>query len=52
MFRRIKKKGCQVLALHHHAEAILEHDVGSAVDEIESVLLDVTMRWSGARAYT
>ena len=39
IFERIKKTGFQVLALHH-AEAILEHDMSSAVDELESVLLD------------
>jgi hypothetical protein len=42
MFQRIKKKGFQVLALHH-AEAILEHDMSSAVDELETVLLDATI---------
>jgi hypothetical protein len=42
MFERLKKKGFQVLALHH-AEAILEHDMHSAVNELESVLLDVTI---------
>jgi Restriction endonuclease BglII len=42
MFERIKKKGFQVLALHH-AEAILKHDMGSAVDDLESVLLDIAI---------
>jgi len=42
MFDRIKKKGFQVLALHH-AEAILKHDMSSAVDDLESVLLDITI---------
>src|SRR5574337_740225 len=42
MFEKIKKKGFHVLALHH-AEAILKHDMSSAVDEIEAVLLDVTI---------
>lgn len=42
MFEKIKKKGFQVLALHH-AEAILKHDMGSAVDELETVLLDVAI---------
>lgn len=40
MFNKIKKKGFQILAIHH-AEAILKHDMSSAVDELESVLLDV-----------
>ncbi len=38
MFEKIKKKGFQVLALHH-AEAILKHDMGSAADELETALL-------------
>lgn len=40
MFEKIKKKGFQVLALHH-AEAILTHDMADAVTELEKVLLDV-----------
>lgn len=40
MFEKIKKKGFQVLALHH-AEAILKHDMADAVTELEKVLLDV-----------
>ncbi len=40
MFEKIKEKGFQVLALHH-AEAILTHDMDRAVEELESVLLDV-----------
>src|SRR5438552_3015471 len=40
MFEKIKKKGFQVLALHH-AEAILKHDMPSAVVELEAVLLDI-----------
>ena len=40
MFEKIKKKGFQVLAFHH-AEAILKHDMSSAVEELEAVLLDV-----------
>lgn len=42
MFEKIKKKGFQVLALHH-AEAILKHDMSSAINEIETVLLDVSI---------
>ncbi len=42
MFEKIKKKGFQVLALHH-AEAILKHDMSVAVDELEAVLLDVVI---------
>jgi hypothetical protein len=40
MFNKIKKKGFQVLALHH-AEAILKHDMNSALDELEDILLDI-----------
>ena len=40
MFEKLKKKGFQVLALHH-AEAILKHDMADAVTELEHVLLDV-----------
>lgn len=40
MFERIKKKGFQVLALHH-AEAILKHDMTDAMLDLEQVLLDV-----------
>jgi len=40
MFEKIKKRGFQVLALHH-AEAILKHDMADAVTEIEDVLLNV-----------
>ncbi|MBI5908545.1 MAG: restriction endonuclease [Betaproteobacteria bacterium] len=42
MFEKLKKKGFQVLALHH-AEAILKHDMSSAVGELESVLLDIAI---------
>ncbi|HLX60126.1 MAG TPA: BglII/BstYI family type II restriction endonuclease [Planctomycetota bacterium] len=42
MFEKLKKKGFQVLALHH-AEAILQHDMGKAVSEIEEILLDVSL---------
>ena len=40
MFEKIKKRGFQVLALHH-AEAILKHDMADAATELEKVLLDV-----------
>jgi len=40
MFGKLKKKGFQVLALHH-AEAILKHDMPDAATELEEVLLDV-----------
>lgn len=40
MFEKLKKKGFQILALHH-AEAILKHDMGEAVAELEAVLLGV-----------
>ena len=42
MFESIKKKGFQVLALHH-AEAILKHDMSAAVQELESVLVGITI---------
>lgn len=40
MFEKLKKKGFQVLALHH-AEAILKHDMVEAASELEQVLLNV-----------
>lgn len=40
MFEKIKKKGFQVLALHH-AEAILTHDMPEAVTDLEKVLSEV-----------
>lgn len=40
MFEKLKKKGFQVLTLHH-AEAILKHDMADAVNELEKVLLDL-----------
>lgn len=40
MFEKIRKRGFQVLALHH-AEAILKHDMANAATELERVLLDV-----------
>jgi hypothetical protein len=40
MFTAIKKKGFQVLTLHH-AEAILRHDMSNAIDELEATLLDI-----------
>ncbi len=42
MFDNLKQKGFQVLTLHH-AEAILTHDMQSAVDELESVLLNIAI---------
>jgi hypothetical protein len=35
MFEKIKGKGFQVLTLYH-AEAILKHDLGTAVEELEA----------------
>jgi len=40
MFEKLKKKGFEVLTLHH-AEAILTHDMADAVTELEAVLLDI-----------
>jgi restriction endonuclease BglII len=42
MFEKIKKKGFQVLTLHH-AEAILTHDMSIVVDELEAVLMDLSI---------
>ena len=40
MFDRLKSKGFEIAVLSH-AEAILERDFPSAVDEIEDALIDV-----------
>lgn len=40
MFERLKRRGFQVLALHH-AEAIVAHDLADAAAELEDVLLDI-----------
>lgn len=40
MFEKLKKKGFQVLGLHH-AEAILTHDMAETVSELEKALLDI-----------
>ncbi len=37
MFDTIKRKGFQILTLYH-AEAILKHDLGTAVQELEAAL--------------
>jgi len=42
MFEKIKEKGYQVRTLHH-AEAILEHDMRSAAEQIEAALLGVAI---------
>lgn len=42
MFEKIRKKGFQIMALHH-AEAILKHDMSSAIDELEAVLMSITI---------
>lgn len=42
MFDRLRKKGFQVLALHH-AEAILEHDLRPAIDDLENALLGISL---------
>lgn len=41
MFEKLKKKGFQVLTLHH-AEAILKHDMADAVTELEKVRKSVS----------
>ncbi len=40
MFDKLKSKGFEILALHH-AEAILMHDMSSAVKELEEILLKI-----------
>ena len=42
MFEKLKEKGFDILALHH-AEAILQHDLENAYQEIETVLLEATL---------
>ncbi|MGA2467563.1 MAG: BglII/BstYI family type II restriction endonuclease [Thermodesulfobacteriota bacterium] len=42
MFEKIKKKGFQVRVLHH-AEAILKHDMPDAAEELETVLLNISI---------
>lgn len=42
MFNALKRRGFDVLALHH-AEAILRHDMGRAVEELEAVLGNITI---------
>lgn len=42
MFERAKDRGFMVKPLHH-AEAILTHDMPSAVDELEAVLLEISI---------
>ncbi|ADK86310.1 Restriction endonuclease BglII [Desulfarculus baarsii DSM 2075] len=42
MFEKLKERGFDVKALHH-AEAILKHDMPSAVTELEAVLLEATI---------
>lgn len=38
MFENLRRKGFEILTLHH-AEAILKHDMPEAIDELEAVLL-------------
>jgi hypothetical protein len=42
MFDRIKARGFQVLTLHH-AEAILKHDLSTCANELEEVLLGISI---------
>ncbi len=42
MFEKLKKKGFQIVALHH-AEAILKHDLQQAAKELEDVLLNISI---------
>lgn len=42
MFEKLRMKGFQILTLHH-AEAILTHDMGEAVKELEAVLQDISI---------
>lgn len=43
MFERLKKKGYQILALHH-AEAIIKYDMNDAINELENVLLEIEIQ--------
>ena len=40
MFQALRQCGFQILTLHH-AEAILTHDMASAVDELEAILQNI-----------
>jgi len=42
MLEKLQRKGFEVLALHH-AEAIFQHDMRTAIDELEEVLLDINL---------
>lgn len=42
MFDRLKERGFDILALHH-AEAIIQHDMPEAEEDIETVLLGLTI---------
>jgi hypothetical protein len=42
MLNRLRKKQFDVLALHH-AEAVMKHDMPSAISDIEAVLSDLTI---------
>lgn len=42
MFERLYSKGFEIITLHH-AEAILVHDMKEAVDELEAVLLEISL---------
>ncbi len=42
MFEKLKERGFEILALHH-AEAILTHDMGAAVAELEQILESVEL---------
>lgn len=48
MFEKARTKGFQILALYH-AEAILRHDMSTAANELEAVLMDISIpvsEWS------
>ncbi len=40
MFEKLKRKGFQILTLHH-AEAILTHDMAEAVTELQDILFNI-----------
>lgn len=42
MLEELQRKGFEVLALHH-AEAIFQHDMRAAIDELEEVLSDINL---------
>jgi hypothetical protein len=42
MFEKAKRKGFQILALHH-AEAILKHDMSTRADELKAAFMEISI---------